>query len=165
MKTLQQELMQTRPWELPEETMVQLLRTHTLLTTPFEKLMREHGLTLTQYNVLRILRGAGPAGLGRNELRSRMIDRSPDVSRVVERMERAGLVERQRSSIDRRLIPIRLTPRGLRVVDSLDQPLREMQSGTVGQLREGDLMELCRLLTLLRQPLLRLEGLEPEDPQ
>src|SRR4051812_36665208 len=86
----------------------------------FELFLRPYGITATQYNVLRILRGAGSEGLCRNELRDRMLTRMPDVTRLLDRMEDAGLVERTRGEEDRRMVNTRLTPRALELLSTLD---------------------------------------------
>jgi DNA-binding MarR family transcriptional regulator len=105
---------------------------------------------MTQYNVLRILRGAGRAGLCRNEIRDRLISRMPDVSRLLDRMEGAGLISRVRSEQDRRLVNTTLTTKGRNLVDALDDDVAESQAELLGHMSEKQLRALVELLGLAR---------------
>lgn len=119
--TLREELRQTRPFSsVEQEAFLSILRTSAELWDRVERLLRAHGITATQYNVLRILRGAEPDGLCRNELRDRMLTRMPDVTRLLDRMEEAGLVERTRDSEDRRMVSTRITKRATQLLATLD---------------------------------------------
>lgn len=119
------ELQQTRPWDLlEEEAHVSIGRTAALLERAFAQLLKPHGITPTQYNVLRILRGAGAAGLCRNEVGARLVTPVPDVTRLLDRMADMKLIARQRSDEDRRLVRTHLTAKGLDLVNSLDAVLR-----------------------------------------
>jgi DNA-binding MarR family transcriptional regulator len=119
--TLREELRQTRPFKsLEQEALLSILRTSAELWDRIELLLRPHGITTTQYNVLRILRGAEPDGLCRNELRDRMLTRMPDVTRLLDRMEEAGLVERTRDTEDRRMVTTRITKRATQLLATLD---------------------------------------------
>ena len=109
-----------------------------------------HGLSMTQYNVLRILRGAGTAGLCRNEIGERLISRTPDVTRLLDRMETAGLVSRARSTEDRRLVNTVLTAKGRRLVDELDDDVARAHEGLLGHLTKAQLRTLVDLLALAR---------------
>ncbi|MFB9990465.1 MarR family winged helix-turn-helix transcriptional regulator [Deinococcus oregonensis] len=149
--TLQDELHQRRPFQsLEEEAALNLYRTTSLLADMFEVFYRQHGLTATQYNVLRILRGAGEAGLGRNDIRERLVGRMPDVTRLLDKMEEAGLVQRERSHVDRRCVPTVLTPKGRALVDELDEPVAALQHRQLGHLTPGQLHTLIETLTLIR---------------
>ena len=117
-----------------------------------ERVLKPYGITGTQYNVLRILRGAESEGLCRNEIRDRLLTRMPDVTRLLDRMEEAGLVTRERDTTDRRLVTTRLTTRGRKLVDSLDEPIAAEHERSLGHLGETQLRTLVRLLTLARQP-------------
>src|SRR4051812_50226485 len=86
----------------------------------FELFLRPYGITATQYNVLRILRGSEPEGLCRNDLRDRMLTRMPDVTRLLDRMEEAGLVERTRETEDRRMVTSGTTAKGMQILATLD---------------------------------------------
>ena len=105
---------------------------------------------MTQYNVLRILRGAEPAGLCRNELRDRMLTRMPDVTRLLDRMEEAGLVARSRDNEDRRMVSTRITKAGRQLVDALDSPVGQLHRRRFGHLTDEQLSSLSELLTLAR---------------
>jgi len=149
--TLQDELHQRRPFQsLEEEAALNLYRTSSLLAEVGETFYQQHGLTATQYNVLRILRGAGDAGLGRNEIRERLVGRMPDVTRLLDKMEDAGLVKRERSSTDRRCVPTSLTPKGRALVDQLDEPVAALQHQQLGHLTPGQLHTLIETLTQIR---------------
>jgi DNA-binding MarR family transcriptional regulator len=107
--------------------------------------------TPAQYNVLRILRGAGE-GLCRNELRDRLLTRMPDVTRLLDRMEEAGLVRRAREDDDRRLVRTHLTAEGRRVVDALDGEVAAEHQRRLGHLDAGELATLTALLEKVRHP-------------
>ncbi|SMB82669.1 MarR family winged helix-turn-helix transcriptional regulator [Deinococcus hopiensis] len=151
MGSLQDELQQRRPFRsLEEEAALNLMRTVSLLDERGTELMRQYGLTLSQYNVLRILRGAGEAGLGRNQIGDRMITRAPDITRLLDRMEAAGLVHRVRSTADRRCVPTLLTDKGRALVDALDGPSAALQHANFGHLSQGQLITLIETLTQIR---------------
>lgn len=152
--TLREEIQQAKPFRsLEEEANLNLFRTVQLLADANAQLLRDHGLTLTQYNVLRILRGAGKTGLGRNDIRDRMLERMPDVTRLLDRMEDAGLVSRERSNTDRRCVPTVLTAKGKALVDKLDHPVAAMQHEQLGHLTPGQLHTLIETLTQIRSHL------------
>ena len=152
--TLQQDLRQQRPFTSPEqEAQLNIVRTGTMLVDAFEQLLRPYGISGTQYNVLRILRGAEPDGLCRNELRDRLLTRMPDVTRLLDRMEDAGLVTLARDAPVRRLVSTRLTPEGRRLVDDLDAVTAEEHRRRLGHLSREQLDMLVELLTLVRQAL------------
>lgn len=146
------ELKQTRPFgSLAEEAVVSLARTAAVLEHRFAEALREHGVTPTQYNVLRILRGAGNEGLCRNEVRDRLVSPVPDATRLLDRMEEMELVSRHRDTPDRRFVSTRITERGRRLVDRLDEPLRVIRQETIGHLGEEQLKTLIDLLALVRR--------------
>lgn len=149
--TLREEIHQGRPFRsLEEEAALNLYRTTQMLADLNEVFYRQHGLTLTQYNVLRILRGAGAEGLGRNEIRERLLSRMPDVTRLLDRMEEAGLVRRERSATDRRCVPTFLTEKGRTLVDELDEPVAALNQRQFGHLTPGQLHSLIETLTQIR---------------
>lgn len=151
--TLQTDLRQRKPFaSVAEEAHLNLVRTESLLRDAMEDVLKGYGISGTQYNVLRILRGAGEQGLCRNEIRDRLISRMPDVTRLLDRMEEAGLVVRQRSEDDRRLVSTRLTAKGRELVDSLDGPVHEEHQRRLGHVGEETLRSLIELLTRIRQP-------------
>jgi DNA-binding MarR family transcriptional regulator len=149
---LQTELKQTRAFpSLEEEAFLNIERTQSLLADSFEQMLKPHGITGTQYNVLRILRGAAHQGLCRNEIRDRLVSRMPDVTRLLDRMEHAGLISRTRSAEDRRLVSTQLTPEGRRLVDSLDQAVATEHKDRLGHLSGEQLRTLIDLLTEVRR--------------
>jgi DNA-binding MarR family transcriptional regulator len=118
---------QTRPFaSIEEELLVSLLRTGDVLHERFEQIIRPFNISMTQYNVLRILRGAEPTGRTCGEIGERMIAREPDVTRLLERLDRAGLVKRSRDSQDRRVVVTRITAGGLKLLDEMEPKLREL---------------------------------------
>lgn len=150
---LREELHQTRPFaSLEQEAYLNIARTAAVLQDAFELALRPYGITATQFNVLRILRGAEPNGLCRNELRDRMLNRMPDMTRLLDRMEEAGLVSRQRASEDRRQVGTRITPVGLDLVNRLDPVVTEEHRRGLGHLEHEQLRQLIALLTIVRNP-------------
>lgn len=150
---LQDELRQQKPFtSLAQEAHLSIGRTEVVLQEGLERVLRPHGISATQYNVLRILRGAGPGGLCRHEIRDRLLTRMPDVTRLLDRMEEAGLVVRERGTEDRRLVSTQLTTRGRELVDTLDEPVAEEHARAFGHLGDEPLRTLIQLLALVRQP-------------
>jgi DNA-binding MarR family transcriptional regulator len=149
--SLQQELKQTRPFKSPqEEAHLNIVRTASMLTSHFEQFLKPHGITSTQYNVLRILRGTGTGGLCRNELGDRLITRMPDVTRLLDRMEEAGLVTRERQEADRRMVRTTLTRAGRKLVDDLDPLVEQEHARILGKLTRAQLKLLNELIALAR---------------
>ena len=149
--TLLDELHQRKPFaSLAEEAHLNLSRTETVLQEGIDRVLKPHGVSASQYNVLRILRGAGAKGLCRHEIRDRLLTRMPDVTRLLDRMEDAGLVTRERDTADRRLVTTRLTDRGRKLVDALDGPVAKEHERRLGHLGDKQLRTLVRLLTLVR---------------
>jgi DNA-binding MarR family transcriptional regulator len=109
------------------------------------------GLSLTQYNVLRILRGAGEQGLCCRELAERMITRDPDVTRLLDRLERRGLLARSRDSKDRRIITLRISAAGRRVLKDLDTPVAKHHRKQLSHMGQGALRKLVELLEAARE--------------
>ena len=150
--TLRDDIKQKKPFRsVQEETWLNVIRTAAVLTDAIDQLLKPHGISSTQYNVLRILRGAEPAGLCRNEVRDRMLTRMPDMTRLLDRMEDAGLVKRSREGEDRRIVLTRITKQGLKLVDELDGPLSRLNRSMFGPLTDAQLRSLSDLLTLVRQ--------------
>ena len=111
---------------LARDTFLNVLRVHEKLSTDFNELFREAGLTMSQYNVLRILLGGPPEGAPCQYIRDHLLTRVPDVTRLVDRMESAGLVSRHRGEEDRRVVLVRVTAKGTRVCRKLDDPVLEL---------------------------------------
>lgn len=152
MPSLQDELKQNKPFRtLRQEAQLNVVRTANVLSDAFERMLKPHGITGTQYNVLRILRGAEPDGLCRNEVSQRLLNRMPDATRLLDRMEEAGLVTRERSTTDRRLVTTRITRKGRQIVDSLDDAADHQHDQTLGHMTEQQLRTLIKLLTMARK--------------
>jgi MarR family transcriptional regulator, 2-MHQ and catechol-resistance regulon repressor len=150
--TLREEIGQTRPFgSAEEEAFLAIQRTAARLAHALAETFRPFGLTATQYNVLRILRGAGEAGLCRNEVRDRMITQVPDVSRLLDRMEEMGVIERSREGADRRFVTTRITAEGSRLLSELDGPVADCHRRLLGHLGEESLRSLAELLARARE--------------
>ena len=140
----------TRRTRSPEEAaFLDLLRTADMLTRGAERVLKDEDLSRTQYNVLRILRGASE-GLTCGEIASRMISRDPDVTRLLDRMEKRGLISRSRESRDRRLVLARITPEGLKLVNRLDEPVQNIHRKQLGHMGKDRLRALAELLAAAR---------------
>jgi len=134
----------------PEEDLfLELLRTTDMLSRGMVGVLKNENLSPTQYNVLRILRGA-PEGLACGEIANRMITRDPDVTRLLDRMEKRGLISRCRETTDRRTVMARITPEGLKVVGRLDEPVMAGHRRQLGHLGRERLAALTELLTAAR---------------
>ena len=150
---LQHELKKKRPFESPEEeATLNIVRTSDQLQIRFARLLREHGLTSpTQYNILRILRGEGKP-LPILEIASRTITVVPGITGLIERLEKAGFVNRLRCEKDRRVIYVALTDHGMTTLAALDEPLVALHRKLLGHLSQAELKELIRLLEKVRGP-------------
>jgi DNA-binding MarR family transcriptional regulator len=152
-RPLQDEIKQTKPFAtLEQEAILNIERTAALLGHQLEQALKPHGITPTQYNVLRILRGAGERGLCRNEIRDRLISQVPDVTRLLDRLEDLKLIERERDAADRRLVNTHITSGGLELLDRLDEPVIEFHRGQLGHLGTENLRMLIDLLSRAREP-------------
>ncbi len=149
---MQAELKQTKPFSsLAEEAFLALMRTADQLQWKGAELMKQFELSPTQFNALRILRGAGPKGLACSEIGERMINRDSDITRLLDRLERRGLTERCRESKDRRVIMARITAAGLELLKKTDKPVEEFHHKLLGQMGEQRLHSLLRLLEKARE--------------
>jgi len=135
-----------RAASLEERAYLELLLTADRLAGKMAEWLKPHGLSPTQYNALRILRGAGVDGLPCTEVGARMISRDPDITRLVDRLERRGLVTRSRGAKDRRVVRAGITPAGLELLKGLDRPVSEFVRGMMGHLRTEQLQSLMHLL-------------------
>ncbi len=142
--------MSRRKLTAAEEAFINLLRTADVCQQELAALLKGYRLSATQYNVLRILRGAGKAGLPCGEVGSRLITRDPDITRLLDRMEARGLVTRERQTADRRVIIARITGEGLRLVGQLDEPITRMHQRVLGHMGEKTLRTLIELLEQAR---------------
>jgi DNA-binding MarR family transcriptional regulator len=150
----QHELKKKRPFESPkEEAALSIVRTSDRMQICFARLLREHGLTPSQYNVLRILRGEDKP-LPILEIASRTVAVVPGITGLVDRLERAGFVNRLRCDKDRRVIYVALTDQGIAALAGLDAPLEALHHKVLGQLSQTELKDLIRLLEKIRESLL-----------
>lgn len=150
---LARDIKQSKPFSSPVlEVFFNLLRTTDELTRVSSTLLKPHDLTGTQYNVLRILRGAGDAGLPCSEIGNRLITHDPDVTRLVDRLEKRGLVARSRDSDDRRVVTVRVTSAGLALIDSCDMDNRTIAAFAerFARLTADETRSLITALELLR---------------
>jgi len=151
-KGIQAEILQTKPFStLEDEALVSLQRTADRLQGRLGDMLKPHGLSPTQYNALRILRGAGDEGRSCSEIAERMINRDPDITRLVDRLERRGLVKRSRDGKDRRVITTRITPTGLDLLRSLDRLIEEFNRKLLGHMGDEQLRTLIKLLEAARE--------------
>lgn len=153
--TLKQELRMTRKFGSPEEELnLNLQRTVGLLSRPLLRFLKSHGLSPAQYNILRILRGQADGGLPCRQIGLRMVTREPDVTRLLDRLEKDGLVTRVRSDTDRRVVRISITKAGRSLLGGLDEPMGQLHRDSLGHLTRAEIRELNRLLVKARQPFL-----------
>ena len=146
-----QEIVQTKPFVCrEEEAFLNLARTHEHIMQGFSELFREFHISTTQYNVLRILRGAGSEGLNCTEAAQRLISHDPDITRLFDRLEVRGLIARSRSTADRRVVQATITEQGLDILIKLDQPVFDLHAQQMQNLNAGEMEELIRLLELMR---------------
>lgn len=151
MSQLQREIRQGKPFRSRgQEVVVALLRTADLVRRAVSQAVETHDITLQQYNVLRILRGAGQQGLPTLEIADRMIEHAPGVTRLLDRLEAKGLVRRERCREDRRQVLCWLTPAGLELAERLDEPVDKADVEAVAQLTPEDQEKLLRLLDAVR---------------
>jgi DNA-binding MarR family transcriptional regulator len=152
---LQHEIKQSTPFSsLEEEAILNLERTADRLQNSFRQMLKPHGLTPTQYNALRILRGAGPCGLTCSELGNRLISEDPDITRLVDRLARQNLVVRHRDNQDRRVIHTEITAAGLEKLKALDPLVTESVQNQVKHMGSRRLSLLIDLLEEAREPAL-----------
>lgn len=146
-RRLAEEIKQRRPFgSLEEEVTLGLARTADAMARAADEVLKASGLTGTQYNVLRILRGAGSAGLSCGEVGSRMITRDPDLTRLLDRLEARELVTRARDGGDRRVVTTRITTAGLALLAELDAPVLAQHRKSLGHLGQEKLKALAQLL-------------------
>lgn len=145
------EIHKKKPFDLPEqEAWLNLLRTLSVLTEPVERLFKEHGLSEATYNALRILRGSGQAGRACSEIGRDMVTRVPDVTRIIDRLEKAGLATRCRVVEDRRVVLIKITDKGLALLAQMDEPVKQIHKQQFSGMTKAEIVELSRLLEKLR---------------
>jgi len=148
---IQKELKQTKPSGCREEEIfLNIQRTAELLSWGINETLKNVELTPTQYNVLRILRGAGQAGVSCSEVGERMVTKDSDITRLLDRLESRGLISREREAKDRRVIITRITDEGSSVLKELDEPIIECHRQQLGHLGSKQLVSLSKLLEAAR---------------
>jgi DNA-binding MarR family transcriptional regulator len=148
---LQFEIAQNRPFHsVKAEIAVSILRTAALIERHFAQVVARTGLTIQQYNVLRILRGAGSEGMPTLVIRDRMIHAAPGITRLLDKLEKANLARRERTSPDRRQVFCYITDRGLAILNELEEEMREADEVAVGSLSDAEQKQLLRLLENVR---------------
>lgn len=150
-RTLAAEIGQTRPFRsVRQEAVAGLLRTAGLVGRDFERLVRAEGLSFAQYNALRILRGAGPAGLPTMDIRDRMLDPAAGITRLLDKLEAAGYARRERNVANRREVRCHATARGLEVLGRLDTAMDAADETALEPLTSSELKQLIALLERVR---------------
>ena len=142
---------QGRPPAPEQEVFLRILRSADVLTTGLAGVLKKSKLSPTQYNVLRILRGAGEEGMPCGKIAQRMITHDPDMTRLLDRLEKRKVIERWRDAIDRRVVRARITPAGLRLVLKLDDPVAQLHRRQLGHLSASELKSLPALLAKVLQ--------------
>jgi DNA-binding MarR family transcriptional regulator len=151
MSPLQKEIRQSKPFRSRgQEVVVALIRTADLVRRVVGRVLEPYDITVQQYNVLRILRGAGEQGLPTLEIGERMVEHAPGVTRLLDRLEVKGLVRRQRCPEDRRQVLCWLTPAGTELVERLDEPVDSADAEAVSMLSPDEQERLLRLLDTIR---------------
>ncbi len=151
MANLKDEIRQERAFQsMEEEALLNLLRTTGFLDRAVEHKIRPFGITSTQYNVLRILRGAHPAGLTCSAIGERMIAAEPDVTRLLSRLRKLDLVKQHRDRNDRRMLWTEISAQGLRLLREMDPMVEKAPIELLGHMRRGDLERLIALLETAR---------------
>jgi DNA-binding MarR family transcriptional regulator len=146
------EIQQTKPFTLlEEEAALNIIRTAEVLGQANAAFLRDYDLSPTQYNVLRILRGAEPAGATCSQIGERMINHDPDITRLLDRLESRGFITRDRSKQDRRIVISRITPVGLELVSRMDRPVRAFLKARLGRLGPHGLTVLIEQLEQVRE--------------
>jgi len=149
---LKEEIQQNRPFSSrAEEALLNLIRTADCLHRNMQRAIRLHGLTSTQYNVLRILRGAHPQGLTCSAIGDRMIAADPDITRLLGRLKHLGLIRQQRDKRDRRVLWTSISTAGLDLLAQLDPLVQKLPGEYLGHMKAGELENLIRLLELARK--------------
>ena len=151
---LQQELHQSRPFATAaQEASISVLRTADHVRRHLSQTVEQAGITLQQYNVLRVLRGVHPEPLPTLEIGERLIERTPGITRLLDRLEAKELIRRQRSSTDRRLVECSITPQGLALIAGLDDAVDRADESAVQGLTVSEQQDLVRLLAAIRRHL------------
>lgn len=150
---LQDELKTSKPFaSYTNEAYLNLIRTASILQAEMSRFLKARGLSCPQYNVLRILAGAGEDGLPCAEIGTRMVAAVPDITRLIDRLSKAGYVTRERSASDRRVVNVKITPEGSEIATALMPELNELHLKQLGHMTDEDLTALSNLLARCRTP-------------
>ncbi|MEO8575867.1 MAG: MarR family transcriptional regulator [Gemmatimonadales bacterium] len=149
--SLQKEIKQRKPFgSLEQEVVLNVMRTAGALRQDTTEVLKPFDLSAPQYNVLRILRGAEDEGLPCSDVGDRLVSRDPDVTRLLDRLEKRGLINRGRSSTDRRVVTATITKKGIELANELDAPITEMHATQLGHMKKKEMKKLVGLLEKLR---------------
>ena len=150
-RRIREELKQTKPFQnVAEEACLSISRTADVISQRYEQFLKSWEISGTQYNVLRILRGAGAEGLRCGEIGTRMVKHDPDITRLLDRMEKAGWIERARDTKDRRVILTRISSQGLQLLKQIDKPIEELNEQIAKPLSDKKMLRLIDTLDELR---------------
>jgi DNA-binding MarR family transcriptional regulator len=147
---IQSEIKQTKPLSPEQEVILTVERTADAFRRRVVEVLKPHGISGTQYNVLRILRGAGKDGLPCGAIAERMVTRDPDITRLLDRLNKMGFIARERGDRDRRVVTTTITEAGLRLLKQLDKPVQEVGTALVRNLSKVQMQNLVELLDLAR---------------
>ena len=150
--TLKTELKQKRPFRIAEEeAYLNIIRTSNELNSKFFRFLKSFGITPVQYNILRILRGAGSDGLPGVEVVNRLVTKEPDITRLIDRLEKMVFVRRVRSQLDRRVIFVKITEQGMQLLEKLDKPSLTMLKELLGHMSKPELATVNQLMIKARK--------------
>jgi DNA-binding MarR family transcriptional regulator len=147
---IQAEIKQTKPMTPEQEVLLTLQRTADAFERKLVEVLKPYGVSPTQYNVLRILRGAGKDGLPCGAIAERMVTRDPDITRLLDRLDKMGFITRERGQKDRRVVTTTITEAGLKLLKQLDKPLTDTGNELVKNLSKAQMQQLVELLDLAR---------------
>ncbi|MEM0961622.1 MAG: MarR family transcriptional regulator [Bacteroidota bacterium] len=148
--TLGELIQQSRFSSPSQEALLNVLATASYITSEMGSTLADSGVTQAQYNVLRILRGGHPEPYACSEIAGRLLDRTPDVTRLLVRLERQGLVRRQRAEHDRRVVEVEITEAGLELLETLDAPVSDTLERLTAHLDDAELQAISTLLERVR---------------
>lgn len=150
--SLRDEIKQTKPFASPaEEAVLNIVRTAEVLRSAAAETLKPYGITGTQYNVLRILRGAGANGLPCGQIADRMVTQDSDITRLLDRLSTMGLIDRGRSEEDRRVVTTVLSAEGKKLLTKLDPVVKQLNQNLLGQLDERTIAAMIRGLEQIRE--------------
>jgi DNA-binding MarR family transcriptional regulator len=147
---IQAEIKQGKPMTAEQEVLLTLQRTADAFERRLVEVLKPYGVSPTQYNVLRILRGAGKDGLPCGAIAERMVTRDPDITRLLDRLDKMGFITRERGQKDRRVVTTMITEAGLKLLKQLDKPLTDTGNDLVKNLSKAQMQQLVELLDLAR---------------